>query len=196
MTWKTAVADIPYGEAKDGIGCNPRDLSVSKLERLTRVFTQKIHDLIGIQRDVLAPDMGTNAQTMAWILHEYSKFHGHSPAVVIGKPLDLGGVWKRGTFLAQEVPNKRKKEKSEQAIEQEEKRSHRSHSSNLSVSRRTPVQYLPKSGPPRPFSSFLNSTRPSPSRPSPCEPPLTFSLNQNRSGPSPSRPLAKQISQP
>lgn len=91
MTWKTAVADIPYGGAKGGIGCNPNDLSISELERLTRVFTQKIHDLIGIHRDVPAPDMGTNAQTMAWILDEYSKFHGHSPAVVTGKPIDLGG---------------------------------------------------------------------------------------------------------
>nr|XP_028956804.1 LOW QUALITY PROTEIN: glutamate dehydrogenase 2-like [Malus domestica] len=91
MTWKTAVVNIPYGGAKGGIGCNPRDLSVSELERLTRVFTQKIHDLIGIHRDVPAPDMGTNSQTMAWILDEYSKFHGHSPAVVTGKPIDLGG---------------------------------------------------------------------------------------------------------
>ncbi|CAI8589099.1 unnamed protein product [Vicia faba] len=91
MTWKTAVADIPYGGAKGGIGCNPKDLSISELERLTRVFTQKIHDLIGIHRDVPAPDMGTNAQTMAWMLDEYSKFHGHSPAVVTGKPIDLGG---------------------------------------------------------------------------------------------------------
>ncbi|CAA2971443.1 glutamate dehydrogenase A [Olea europaea subsp. europaea] len=91
MTWKTAVADIPYGGAKGGIGCNPKDLSKSELERLTRVFTQKIHDLIGINTDVPAPDMGTNAQTMAWILDEYSKFHGHSPAIVTGKPIDLGG---------------------------------------------------------------------------------------------------------
>ncbi|CAK7356265.1 unnamed protein product [Dovyalis caffra] len=91
MTWKTAVADIPYGGAKGGIGCDPRELSTSELERLTRVFTQKIHDLIGIHRDVPAPDMGTNSQTMAWILDEYSKFHGHSPAVVTGKPIDLGG---------------------------------------------------------------------------------------------------------
>lgn len=87
MTWKTAVADIPYGGAKGGIGCTPRELSKSELERLTRVFTQKIHDLIGIHTDVPAPDMGTNAQTMAWILDEYSKFHGHSPAVVTGKPI-------------------------------------------------------------------------------------------------------------
>ncbi|KAF2311668.1 hypothetical protein GH714_025783 [Hevea brasiliensis] len=91
MTWKTAVADIPYGGAKGGIGCTPRELSLSELERLTRVFTQKIHDLIGIHTDVPAPDMGTNSQTMAWILDEYSKFHGHSPAVVTGKPIDLGG---------------------------------------------------------------------------------------------------------
>ncbi|OEL36315.1 Glutamate dehydrogenase [Dichanthelium oligosanthes] len=91
MTWKTAVANIPYGGAKGGIGCSPGELSISELERLTRVFTQKIHDLIGIHTDVPAPDMGTNAQTMAWILDEYSKFHGYSPAVVTGKPVDLGG---------------------------------------------------------------------------------------------------------
>ncbi|KVI04507.1 glutamate dehydrogenase 2 [Cynara cardunculus var. scolymus] len=91
MTWKTAVADIPYGGAKGGIGVTPRDLTLSELERLTRVFTQKIHDLIGVNTDVPAPDMGTNAQTMAWILDEYSKFHGHSPAIVTGKPIDLGG---------------------------------------------------------------------------------------------------------
>ncbi|XP_020519822.1 glutamate dehydrogenase 2 isoform X2 [Amborella trichopoda] len=91
MTWKTAVANVPYGGAKGGIGCNPKDLTTSELERLTRVFTQKIHDLIGINTDVPAPDMGTNSQIMAWILDEYSKFHGHSPAIVTGKPLDLGG---------------------------------------------------------------------------------------------------------
>ncbi|CAA6658566.1 unnamed protein product [Spirodela intermedia] len=80
MTWKTAVANLPYGGAKGGL-----------LERLTRVFTQKIHDLIGVHTDVPAPDMGTNSQTMAWILDEYSKFHGYSPGVVTGKPVDLGG---------------------------------------------------------------------------------------------------------
>ncbi|CAN1241967.1 Glutamate dehydrogenase 2 [Linum perenne] len=64
MTWKSAVADIPYGGAKGGIGCTPRDLSTSELERLTRVFTQKIHDLIGTHTDVPAPDMGTNAQDL------------------------------------------------------------------------------------------------------------------------------------
>ncbi|GJN23044.1 hypothetical protein PR202_gb10660 [Eleusine coracana subsp. coracana] len=64
MTWKTAVANIPYGGAKGGIGCSPGDLSISELERLTRVFTQKIHDLIGIHADVPAPDMGTNSQDL------------------------------------------------------------------------------------------------------------------------------------
>ena len=62
MTWKTAIANIPYGGAKGGIVCDPRKLSESELERLTRVFTQKIHDLIGVHTDVPAPDMGTNPQ--------------------------------------------------------------------------------------------------------------------------------------
>ncbi|KAM0967454.1 hypothetical protein ACFX2J_022868 [Malus domestica] len=87
MTWKTAVANIPYGGAKWGIRCNPGELSLSKLEQLTRVFTQKMHDLIGIHTDVPAPDMGIGPQTMAWILDEYSKFHGYSPAVVTRKPI-------------------------------------------------------------------------------------------------------------
>ncbi|KAK1326688.1 Glutamate dehydrogenase 2 [Acorus calamus] len=91
MTWKTAVVDIPYGGAKGGIGCSPGELSMSELERLTRVFTQNIHGLIGTHIDVPAPDMGTNSQTMAWILDEYSKFHGYSPGVVTGKPIGLGG---------------------------------------------------------------------------------------------------------
>ncbi|XP_054823726.1 glutamate dehydrogenase A-like isoform X2 [Prosopis cineraria] len=91
MSWKTAVVDVPYGGAKGGVDCNPKDLSFSEMERLTRIFTQKIHDLIGIYTDVPAPDMGTNSQTMAWILDEYSKFHGYSPAIVTGKPIPLGG---------------------------------------------------------------------------------------------------------
>ncbi|CAH1430747.1 unnamed protein product [Lactuca virosa] len=91
MTWKTAVMDLPYGGAKGGIGCTPKTLTKSELERMTRVFTQKLQDLIGTNIDVPAPDMGTNSQTMAWILDEYSKFHGYSPACVTGKPLELGG---------------------------------------------------------------------------------------------------------
>jgi glutamate dehydrogenase (NAD(P)+) len=91
MTWKTAILDLPYGGAKGGIACDPRALSERELQRLTRVFTQKIHDVIGPHTDIPAPDMGTNAQTMAWIADEYGKFHGHSPAVVTGKPVELGG---------------------------------------------------------------------------------------------------------
>lgn len=68
MTWKTAVANIPYGGAKGGIGCTPKELSISELERLTRVFTQKIHDLIGVNTDVPAPDMGTNSQVSKYLI--------------------------------------------------------------------------------------------------------------------------------
>lgn len=91
MTWKTAVVNLPYGGAKGGIACDPSHLSEAELQRLTRVFVQKLHDVIGPQSDIPAPDMGTNARTMAWIADEYSKFHGWSPGVVTGKPLELGG---------------------------------------------------------------------------------------------------------
>lgn len=69
MTWKTAVANVPYGGAKGGIGCNPRNLSPTELERLTRVFTQKIHDVIGPHLDVPAPDMGTSSQVGSSLSH-------------------------------------------------------------------------------------------------------------------------------
>ena len=91
MTWKTAVVDLPYGGGKGGINCDPTKLSAGEQERLTRKFIQGIHDLIGPNLDVPAPDMGTNARTMAWIVDEYSKFHGWSPGVVTGKPIELGG---------------------------------------------------------------------------------------------------------
>jgi glutamate dehydrogenase (NAD(P)+) len=91
MTWKTAVVNLPYGGAKGGIACDPTRLSEGELQRLTRRFVQKIHDLIGPQSDIPAPDMGTNAQTMAWIVDEYAKFHGWVPGVVTGKPVELGG---------------------------------------------------------------------------------------------------------
>ncbi|KAJ4906007.1 Glutamate dehydrogenase 1 [Raphanus sativus] len=102
MTWKTAVSKIPYGGAKGGIGCDPSKLSVSELERLTRVFTQKIHDLIGIRTDVPAPDMGTGPRTMAWILDEYSKFHGYSPAVDLGGSLGRDAATGRGVMFGTE----------------------------------------------------------------------------------------------
>ncbi|HLU67910.1 MAG TPA: Glu/Leu/Phe/Val dehydrogenase dimerization domain-containing protein [Kofleriaceae bacterium] len=95
MTWKTAVVDVPYGGAKGGVACDPRSLSRRELERLTRALVSGIHDIIGPDRDIPAPDMGTSAQTMAWIVDEYSKFHGHQPGVVTGKPIALGGSYGR-----------------------------------------------------------------------------------------------------
>ncbi len=92
MTWKTAVVDLPYGGAKGGISVNPKDLSVDELERLTRRFVDEIHDVFGPDKDIPAPDMGTNAQTMAWIMNQYQKFHGFSPGCVTGKPVELYGA--------------------------------------------------------------------------------------------------------
>jgi glutamate dehydrogenase (NAD(P)+) len=95
MTWKTAVVDLPFGGAKGGVNCDPRNLSPHEQQRLTRVLVQGIHDVIGPDKDVPAPDMGTNAATMAWIADEYSKFHGWQPGVVTGKPIELGGSYGR-----------------------------------------------------------------------------------------------------
>jgi glutamate dehydrogenase (NAD(P)+) len=91
MTWKTAVAGLPYGGAKGGIVVDPSKLSEGELERLTRVFVERIHDVIGPNLDIPAPDMGTNERVMGWIVDEYAKFHGWQPGVVTGKPVELGG---------------------------------------------------------------------------------------------------------
>ena len=91
MTWKTAVVDIPYGGGKGGVNCDPAKLSRGELERLTRRFVQQIHDFIGPDKDIPAPDVGTDSQVMAWIMNEYAKYHGHHPAVVTGKPVELHG---------------------------------------------------------------------------------------------------------
>ncbi|MBI1262823.1 MAG: hypothetical protein GC184_13975 [Rhizobiales bacterium] len=91
MTLKTALVDIPLGGGKGGIECNPRELSPRELERLTRKFVQRIHREIGPETDIMAPDVGTNAQTMGWIYSEYGAIHALQPAVVTGKPLSLGG---------------------------------------------------------------------------------------------------------
>jgi len=92
MTWKCAVVDIPYGGAKGGVCCNPKQMSIGELERLTRRYATMILDLIGPYRDVPAPDVYTNAQTMAWIMDTYSRFKGYSvPEATTGKPLILGG---------------------------------------------------------------------------------------------------------
>ncbi|MEM3874328.1 MAG: Glu/Leu/Phe/Val dehydrogenase [Candidatus Bathyarchaeia archaeon] len=92
MTWKCAVVDIPYGGAKGGVCCSPKEMSKGELERLTRRYISLILDLIGPYRDVPAPDVYTDAQTMAWIMDTYSQFKGYSvPECVTGKPLSVGG---------------------------------------------------------------------------------------------------------
>ncbi len=91
MTWKTAIADIPFGGAKGGIACNPKELSQAELERLTRAFVSRIDDNIGPNLDIPAPDVNTNPQVMAWIMDEYSRRHGYTPGAVTGKPVELGG---------------------------------------------------------------------------------------------------------
>ncbi len=91
MTWKTAVVDIPFGGGKGGMNCDPAKLSREELERITRRFVQQIHDFIGPDKDIPAPDVGTDAQVMAWIMNEYTKFHGFQPACVTGKPVELHG---------------------------------------------------------------------------------------------------------
>jgi len=92
MTWKTSLLDLPFGGAKGGINCDPKDLSKNELEILTKRYTQRIAMLIGPDQDIPAPDMGTGPREMAWILDAYTHHKGFSPAVVTGKPLALGGA--------------------------------------------------------------------------------------------------------
>ncbi len=92
MTWKCAVVDIPYGGAKGGIACNPREMSVGEMERLMRAYTIAMLDIFGPDKDIPAPDMGTGPREMAWLMDEFSKAKGMTiNAVVTGKPLVLGG---------------------------------------------------------------------------------------------------------
>ncbi len=91
MTWKTALVDVPFGGAKGGVTCDPTQMSRKELQSMTRGFAQKIDMAIGIYRDIPAPDVGTNAQIMAWMMDEYGKKHGYTPAIVTGKPVNLGG---------------------------------------------------------------------------------------------------------
>jgi len=101
MTWKCAVVGIPYGGAKGGVVCDPKQMTAQQLETLTRRYTTEISLLIGPDRDIPAPDVGTNAQTMAWIMDTYSMHHGHTiPAVVTGKPLAIGGSEGRNAATA------------------------------------------------------------------------------------------------
>jgi glutamate dehydrogenase (NAD(P)+) len=92
MTWKCALLRLPYGGAKGGVRCNPRALSPSELQRLTRRYTSELRGVIGPQEDIPAPDMATNEQTMAWIMDTYSMQVGYAvPEIVTGKPIALGG---------------------------------------------------------------------------------------------------------
>ena len=92
MTWKCAVVGLPFGGAKGGVAVNPRELSRHELENLTRRYTVEITPMIGPDRDIPAPDMGTNPQVMAWMMDTYSMAHGYTiPAVVTGKPVSVGG---------------------------------------------------------------------------------------------------------
>ena len=92
MTWKTATVNVPYGGGKGGVICNPKKMSQKELENMTRRFAAELSIIIGPDRDIPAPDVYTNAQTMAWIMDTYSMIQGHSTlAVVTGKPIELGG---------------------------------------------------------------------------------------------------------
>ncbi|OGL46633.1 MAG: glutamate dehydrogenase [Candidatus Schekmanbacteria bacterium RBG_16_38_11] len=110
MTWKTTLINIPFGGAKGGVICDPKKMSSGELERMTRTYISRIIQLIGPNRDVLAPDIGTDSQIMAWMMDEYSKIYGYTPGVVTGKPLELEGSLGREqavgmgiVFLAREL---------------------------------------------------------------------------------------------
>jgi glutamate dehydrogenase (NAD(P)+) len=95
MTWKTAVANIPFGGAKGGINCPADELGRDEVQRITRSFMDKIEKILGPTRDIPAPDVNTNAQVMAWLMDEYGKLHGHTPAICTGKPIALEGSYGR-----------------------------------------------------------------------------------------------------
>lgn len=95
MTWKTALVELPFGGAKGGVQVDPSGLSRAELERLTRRYTDQIIHIIGPTRDIPAPDMNTDAQIMAWMMDEYGRRRGHTPQIVTGKPVALGGSYGR-----------------------------------------------------------------------------------------------------
>jgi glutamate dehydrogenase (NAD(P)+) len=102
MTWKTAVVNVPFGGAKGGVICDPKRMSKAELERLTRRYASEILPLIGPDQDIPAPDVYTDAQTMAWIMDTYSMMVGHTvPGVVTGKPISIGGSLGRAEATAQ-----------------------------------------------------------------------------------------------
>ena len=95
MTYKCALMDLPFGGAKGGVMCDPTRMTETELNRLTRSYTQHIGMVLGINRDIPAPDMGTNAQTMAWMMDAYGQRYGYTPGIVTGKPVELGGSYGR-----------------------------------------------------------------------------------------------------
>src|SRR3954465_1472883 len=95
MTWKTAIVGIPFGGAKGGVNVNPRELEPKERQAVARSFMDKIEKVLGPTRDIPAPDVCTNAQVMAWLMDEYGKLHGHTPACVTGKPIPLEGSYGR-----------------------------------------------------------------------------------------------------
>src|SRR3954467_8191281 len=95
MTWKTAIAGIPFGGAKGGVNCPAEEMKSGELQTIARSFIEKIEKVLGPNRDIPAPDVNTNAQTMAWMMDEYGKLHGHTPAAVTGKPISLEGSYGR-----------------------------------------------------------------------------------------------------
>ena len=95
MTYKCALMELPFGGAKGGVMCDPARMSDTELNRLTRTYTQHIGMVLGVNRDIPAPDMGTNAQTMAWMMDAYGQRYGYTPGIVTGKPIELGGSYGR-----------------------------------------------------------------------------------------------------
>ncbi len=95
MTWKTAVANVPFGGAKGGVNCPADELEPHELQTIARSFMDKIEKVLGPTRDIPAPDVNTNAQMMAWMMDEYGKLHGHTPAICTGKPIALEGSYGR-----------------------------------------------------------------------------------------------------
>ena len=105
MTWKCAIVNLPYGGAKGGVMVDPAMLNESELEQLTRRFTLAISYVLGVNRDVPAPDVNTNAQIMAWIMDAYGSRYGHQPGIVTGKPVELGGSLGREAATGRGVVN-------------------------------------------------------------------------------------------
>src|SRR5205814_9279052 len=92
MTWKTALLEVPFGGAKGGIAVDPTGMSPREVQTMTRRFTNAISHVIGVNRDIPAPDVNTNAQVMAWMMDAFSGRQGYTPAIVTGKPIELGGA--------------------------------------------------------------------------------------------------------